>query len=240
MLYKRGDTWYADITTANGKRIRRTLGTTDKQAAEELHDKLKYQQWRIDRIGEKPKRTWDEACIRWLNEKGHKKSIEQDKQMIRRLTALRGMYLNDITRDLVIEIVQNFGKTNATKNRFIQLIRGILNRAMKEWEWIETVPYFSLYPEPQKRIRWLTPDEAKRLHPPVGNHARSGIRLSYEGRNVAPFAKNIVGFRFGCDGCCIGMVATDSIHGDGSRWRPVVGFARSRRFSVGYGIPAGD
>ena len=43
MLYKRGDTWYADITTANGKRIRRTLGTTDKQAAEELHDKLKYQ-----------------------------------------------------------------------------------------------------------------------------------------------------------------------------------------------------
>ena len=29
-------------------------------------------------------------------------------------------------------------------------------------------------------------------HPPVGNHARSGIRLSDEGRNVAPFAKNIV------------------------------------------------
>ena len=76
MLYKRGDTWYADITTANGKRIRRTLGTTDKQAAEELHDKLKYQQWRIDHIGEKPKHTWDEACIRWLKEKGHKKSIE--------------------------------------------------------------------------------------------------------------------------------------------------------------------
>ena len=163
MLCKRGDTWYADITTANGKRIRRTLGTTDKQAAEELHDKLKYQQWRIDRIGEKPKRTWDEACIRWLKEKGHKKSIENDKMRMRNLPELRGMYLNDITRDLVIETVQNFGKTNATKNRFIQLIRGILNRAMKEWEWIETVPYFSLYPEPQKRIRWLTPDEAKRL-----------------------------------------------------------------------------
>ena len=163
MLYKRGDTWYADFTTGNGKRIRRTLGTTDKQAAEELHDKLKYQQWRIDRIGEKPKHTWDEACIRWLKEKGHKKSIKEDKQMIRRLTALRGMYLDDITRDLVMDTVKDFGRTNATKNRFIQLIRAILNRAMKQWEWLDSVPYFSLYAEPKKRIRWLTPDEAKRL-----------------------------------------------------------------------------
>ncbi|MBQ9600708.1 MAG: site-specific integrase [Neisseriaceae bacterium] len=117
----------------------------------------------MDRIGEKPKRTWDEACIRWLNEKGHKKSIKEDKQMIRRLTALRGMYLDDITRDLVMDTVKDFGRTNATKNRFIQLIRAILNRAMKQWEWLETVPYFSLYSEPKCRIRWLTTDEAQRL-----------------------------------------------------------------------------
>lgn len=178
MLYKRGDKWYADFTTASGKRIRRTLGTTDRQAAEELHDKLKYQQWRIDRIGEKPKRMWDEACIRWLNEKGAKKSIEQDKQMIRRLTALRGMYLDDITRDVVMNIVKDFGRTNATKNRFIQLIRAILNRAMKEWEWLETVPYFSLYPEPKCRVRWLTTDEAKRLIEAAPPHLARVIRFS--------------------------------------------------------------
>ena len=163
MLYKRGDTWYADITTANGKRIRRTLGTTNKQAAEELHDKLKYQQWRIDRIGEKPKHSWDEACIRWLKEKGHKKSIEEDKRMIRQLTVLRGMMLDDITRDLVMNAVANFGETPATKNRHISIVRAILNRAMKQWEWIDSVPYFTLYKEPKRRIRWLTPDEAKRL-----------------------------------------------------------------------------
>ena len=75
MLYKRNEIWYADYTNASGERIRRSLGTTDKQAALELHDKIKYEQWRIDRIGEKPNRTWDEAYIRWLDEKGAKKSI---------------------------------------------------------------------------------------------------------------------------------------------------------------------
>ena len=163
MLYKRGDTWYADITTASDKRIRRTLGTTDKQAALELHDKIKYEQWRIDRIGEKPKRTWDEACIRWLKEKGHKKSIENDKMRMRNLPELRGMLLNDITRDFVQQIVDKKDCSGANKNRYIALIRAILNRAMREWEWIENIPYFSMHPEPKKRIRWLTPDEAKRL-----------------------------------------------------------------------------
>ena len=163
MLYKRGDKWYADITTASGKRIRRTLGTTDRQAAEELHDKIKYEQWRIDRIGEKPKRTWDEACIRWLDEKGAKKSIEDDKNRMRHLPELRGMLLEDITRDFVQKIIAQKTCSDATKNRYTALIRAILNRAMKHWEWLESVPYFSMYAEHQRRVRWLTTDEAKRL-----------------------------------------------------------------------------
>ena len=133
MLYKRGDTWYADITTASGKRIRRTLGTTDKQAAEELHDKLKYQQWRIDRIGEKPKRTWDEACIRWLKEKGHKKSIKDDKMRMRNLPELRGMFLNDITRDLVMAIVDKKDYQN-NFNCIIIVGRGINEKSFQQME----------------------------------------------------------------------------------------------------------
>lgn len=163
MLYKRGDKWYADFTTASGKRIRRTLGTTDKQSAEELHDKLKYQQWRIERLGEKPKRTWDEACVRWLKEKGQKKSIDKDISRMRNLPELRGMLLDDITRDFVQQIVDKKDCSGANKNRYIALIRAILNRAMREWEWIDNIPYFSMYSEPKKRVRWLTPDEAKRL-----------------------------------------------------------------------------
>ena len=82
---------------------------------------------------------------------------------MRNLPELRGMLLNDITRDLVMAIVDKKDCSGANKNRYIALIRAILNRAMREWEWIENIPYFSMHPEPKKRIRWLTPDEAKRL-----------------------------------------------------------------------------
>lgn len=54
------------------------LGTTDKRQAQELHDQLKAEAWRVDKMGEFKPRTFDEACVRWLNEKQHKKSLDDD------------------------------------------------------------------------------------------------------------------------------------------------------------------
>ena len=62
-LFKRGDTWWLRFTAPNGKRIRRSAGTTDKQAAQEYHDYLKVEMWRVHRLGEKPRRTWQEATV---------------------------------------------------------------------------------------------------------------------------------------------------------------------------------
>lgn len=35
--------------------------------------------------------------------------------------------------------------------------------ARDEWEWIDKAPRVRLYPEPKKRVRWITPEEAQRL-----------------------------------------------------------------------------
>ena len=66
--------WYIDITTQSGERIRRSAGTKDKRQAQELHDKLKHELWRKEHLGEIPKRLWDEAAVRWIQEKGKKKA----------------------------------------------------------------------------------------------------------------------------------------------------------------------
>ncbi|MBR2252189.1 MAG: site-specific integrase, partial [Neisseriaceae bacterium] len=94
---------------------------------------------------------------------GAKKSIEDDKSRMRNLPELRGMLLGDITRDLVMTIIAKKTCSDATKNRYIALIRAIFNRAMKQWEWIDNTPHFSMYSENKKRIRWLMPEQAKRL-----------------------------------------------------------------------------
>jgi hypothetical protein len=60
-LRKRGGTWWIDIIAPNGERIRRTAGTCNKALAQEFHDRTKSELWRITKLGEKPRRTWNEG-----------------------------------------------------------------------------------------------------------------------------------------------------------------------------------
>lgn len=78
----RGGVWHCHFFTPSGKRVRRSLGTGDKKQAQELHDKLKAEAWRVDQIGDLPVRTFEECCIRWLREKDHKRSLDDDKTKI--------------------------------------------------------------------------------------------------------------------------------------------------------------
>lgn len=159
----RNGTYQLDIVTASGKRIRRSAGTSNKIEAQELHDKLKHDMWRVERMGDKPKRSWDEAAVRWIKEMSHKKSIEDDISKIRLLTQFRGMLLDDMSRDFVTAVIESFVCSNATKNRYIALVRAIMRKCEREWEWIDKAPTLSTYKEQTKRIRWLTQSEAENL-----------------------------------------------------------------------------
>lgn len=104
-LFKRGKTWWIDFTTPSGERIRRSAETQDKAQAQELHDKLKADSWRIAKLGEKPKRTWDEAAYKWLMESQHKKSHHEDVSKIGWLQQFfRGKFLDDLTRDVIAKV----------------------------------------------------------------------------------------------------------------------------------------
>lgn len=162
-IYQRNGIWYISFVSASGKRIRRSAGTKERQEACELRDKLKYEAWRVSRLGEKPKRTWDDAALRWLREKSHKKSIADDMAKIHALKQLRGVYLHHITRDLIQTTVERLPCQNSTKNRYLALIRSILNASVNKWEWLDRAPYVEMYKESSGRIRWLRPEEAQRL-----------------------------------------------------------------------------
>jgi hypothetical protein len=86
-ISKRGKTWWIDITAPGGERIRQSAETTDRMAAKELPDRLKHDLWRQAKLGDKPKYTWEDAVLRWLNEQGHKASIRDDAKKIEFLTA---------------------------------------------------------------------------------------------------------------------------------------------------------
>jgi len=184
MLYKRPDStlWWVRFTTPNGKRVRRSTGTEDKKAAEEYEARLKQETWRTDRIGDKPSRSWQEAVIRWSRETEDKASHEDDLCHFRWLDGHLGtLKLDQIdidTIDRVIEARKTEGKSNATVNRSLALIRAIMRRAERRWQWIDKAPAIELLPEPRQRIRWLTHDEAERLIAELPEHLADMVRFS--------------------------------------------------------------
>src|SRR3546814_15659242 len=73
-LWKRASKYYVEFTAPDGTRVRRSTGTSDRRKAEEYHDRLKAELWEASRLKKTPKRTWDEAALRWLKEKAHQQS----------------------------------------------------------------------------------------------------------------------------------------------------------------------
>ena len=181
-LYKRGSTWWVDIVVPDGERIRRSTGTESKTLAQEFHDKLKAEVWRISKLGEKPRHTWNEAVVRWLKEQSHKATIEMDKIHLRWLDAfLNGKPLDTISRSMIDKITEAKlaeGVANATVNRVLEVLRAILRRCVNEWEWLDKAPMVRMLKEPTRRIRFLTRQEADRLLRELPDHMADMVTFS--------------------------------------------------------------
>jgi hypothetical protein len=174
-LYKRGSTWWIDFATPRGERVRRSAQTGDKAAAKELHDRLKAEAWRIRQLGERPAFTWDDAGYRWLQETAHKRTHDDDVAKLAWLQQfLRGRVLASITREEIAVIGESkkAEASGATANRYLALVRAILRKAWLEWRWLDWVPKVKLYREAKRRVRWITPEQARVLLDELPEHQR--------------------------------------------------------------------
>ncbi|HHB1475236.1 TPA: integrase [Yersinia enterocolitica] len=192
-LFRRGKIWYGSYSTPGGKRIKESLGTKDKRQAQELYDRRKAELWRIERLGDFPDVTFEEACLRWIEEKASKKSLDDDKsRMGFWLMHFEGMRLKDITEAKIYTAVSKMtnrryaanwlaqsasrekkGKevpafidkqvSIATKAKHLALMKALLRAAERDWKWIEKAPEIKVPQVRNKRVRWLTPKEAQRL-----------------------------------------------------------------------------
>jgi len=154
-LFKRGEVWHIEKQIL-GQRLRESTGTKSHQEAEQ------YLARRIDEIrqatiyGVRPKRSFKEAAVRFLNENQHKASIETDAILLKSICP----FIGDLTLEQVhIGTLQNFikakqGANLKTKsiNNTLELVRHILNIAATEWidenglTWLLVAPKIKLLP----------------------------------------------------------------------------------------------
>jgi integrase len=112
-------------------------------------------------------RTWNDAATQWLRETVHKKTHKDDcAKLVWIHGHWNGRSLRSIDR-MAIQALSDAklqeGVSPATVNRYLALVRAILRRAWREWEWIERVPFVRLLSEPRRRVRWLSSELACKL-----------------------------------------------------------------------------
>ena len=129
--------------------------------------------WRVHHLGERPTYTWQDAVVRWSEEKADKATALEDRVKFQSLDGyLSGRFLHTITRDdvQVIGAAKARESSRATANRYLALVRAVLKRAAGPWQWIEKAPSVTLYPEAKRRVRWLNKEEATRLLDALPTH----------------------------------------------------------------------
>lgn len=94
---------------------------------------------------------------------------------------LKNYLLHQITRDLLDEIAEKKlkeGVTPATVNRMLEIVRAILRKSEREWDWLDRAPLVRMRKEDTKRIRWLTREDAVCLIHELPQHLADMVLFS--------------------------------------------------------------
>ena len=78
--------------------------------------------------------------------------------------------INRALIDAVTEAKRAEGCSNGTVNRTLALIRAILRKCARDWEWMDRAPAVRLLQEPTRRIRFLSHQQARALLRELPSH----------------------------------------------------------------------
>lgn len=168
-IYKRGNTYWIDVTSPNGERIRRSSGTSDKLKAQEYHDKIKYDLWQVGKLDKSPDRIFDEIIILALKDADGQRSFKNKQTQAKYwLSIFKGRKLSTISKDEIANSIPTYSTTrkkklsNASQNRYRAFIMRAFSLAHK-MGWSKEQLYIPRMREPTVRVRWITKEQAVEL-----------------------------------------------------------------------------
>lgn len=160
MLYKRANSKFYYVKIKHrGRTIQRSTHTAVKREAE------RYQEWlrkELQASRSNSGHTFNEAALRWLEERSWKRSISTDTIILEWFARhLAGVYLSDITREKIEELrlLKKAESSESTTNRYFQVLRALLKEARDNWQWIEKIPKVPMYKKEPRSPRFLTWDQ---------------------------------------------------------------------------------
>ena len=184
-LYKRKDSpnWWATWSDQNGKRIRRSSGTSDRKLAEALTASWVKDDFMEDHFGKKPDLAFSEILLRYakaLKRNNPEHFMDKNRYRIKFLAERFGDFkVSELTfrviQDFVDERLETVSSGMVLKD--VAYIKAAINRARRE-ELTDFVPNFPRIKPSRPRNRWLTFDEEERLVQAAAPHLKPIIRFA--------------------------------------------------------------
>lgn len=173
--------WWVRFTVG-GVKVRRSTGTTERVAAEEFETKLRGDLWRQVKLGERPRYTWREAVERWWSA-ADGRDRERDKERLTWFAEyLDSTPLDSITSELIekLRTVRAAESSPSTANRYMALLRMILRKAVREWDWIDKAPTVPMFRLEKAEPRFLTRAQFTALKRELPPHLAALAEFSVE------------------------------------------------------------
>lgn len=156
--------WWINISVA-GRKTRRTTRTDDRGEAQAFEERERARLWRLHQLGDRSAVRWAEAAARWLNETV-KRSKSKDDHILTWFARLDDEPLSSITGDAIQELREiglKEGKSRATVDRHMCVLRAILRKSANEWGYLDKAPKVPMYAAAVPEPKWLTVLEFGRL-----------------------------------------------------------------------------
>lgn len=171
-LRKKGEIWHIDKTIA-GRKLRESTGEKELEAAERYLAK-RIQEIRAEWVyGERRERTFDEAAARFIEEYGHKRSIDRDIDTLKAVMPYIGesalQKIHAASLDRFIRDRKAAGISAGTLNRDMAVIRRVLKLCAAMWRdeqgrpWLDTAPLLPTIHGTKRKPRPISVAEQDRL-----------------------------------------------------------------------------
>jgi len=173
--------WWVRFSVG-GVKVRRSTETIDREAANEFEARLRSDLWRQVRLGERPKYLWEQAVERWYAEaqgRDKERDYERLTWFAEYLNSTPLAAINRRVIDMLREVKAKESSTS-TSNRHMALLRMILRKAEREWDWIDRAPNVPMYRQEKSEPRFLTRAEFMKLLKALPPHLKALAEFSVE------------------------------------------------------------
>lgn len=160
-IYLRENVWYTDFTV-NGRRVRQSTNTENKQKAQQIHDELKVSLRKKKESG----KTLSDAIKLWLNAKPRSDRARSEIRIFRSLYPSRP--LSEVDGHDILDALEE--KSAANYNKITNNIRAAINLAV-ERKWCEPIKIYKRDVQ-DKRLRFLSKIEWNKIYSFLPHHLK--------------------------------------------------------------------